>query len=444
MRPDLKKLALLLAAVLIAAIVVAGCGGGGSSSSGSTEAETTTEAEPEGETEPAAEETEEGEEGGATALGKPDKATGSPIVFGMLNLENGPVTFPQSREGAEAAIEYVNNYKGGIQGHPIELVECATDGQPATSTRCANQIVEKNPLLILGGADTGAAGAFPVYERKHLAYVGGLPLTPVESNAKNGSIFISVSVGDNIAMVAYAKDELGLKSGVVLQTGDTQGKYSGEIISSAMEGAGMSTKVITVSPTASDLSAPAAEAVSSGAEFIYIETPNECAAMMKALESVGNTATVAAVGTCSAPSQIEAAGPAAEGVYFPEPTELLSSESEDAAITNAAFEEFASAEMPRESIAIAGFGAIMNISEVLGEAPAADLENPAKIQSLFSAGSEHPNWMAHPFTCDRKQVPSQEAVCNGYQQINKVNGGQFETVSKEWVTGVKYFHPPSH
>ena len=116
----------------------------------------------------------------------------------------------------------------------------------------------------------------------------------MESNAKNASVFISVSVGDNIAMVAYAKDELGLKSGVVLQTGDTQGKYSGEIISTAMEGAGMSTKVITVSPTASDLSAPAAEAVSSGAELVYIETPNECAAMMKALESVGNTATVAA------------------------------------------------------------------------------------------------------------------------------------------------------
>jgi branched-chain amino acid transport system substrate-binding protein len=435
MRPDLRKLALLLAAVLLAAVVVVGCGGGGSSSSGSTEAEATTEAETEGETAPAS------EEGEASGLGKPDKATGTPIVFGMLNLENGPVAFPQSREGAEAAIEYVNNYKGGIQGHPIELAECATDGQPATSTRCANQIVEKNPLLILGGADTGAAGAFPVYERKGLAYVGGLPFTPVESNAKDAAIFISVSVGDNTAMVAYAHDELGAESGVVLQTGDTQGKYSGGIIAETMEGAGMSTKVITVSPTASDLSAPAAEAVSSGAELVYVETPNECASMFKALESVGNTATVAAVGPCAAPSQIEAAGPAAEGVYFPEPTEQISGESEQAGITNLAFDEYASKEMPRESIAIAGFGAVMNIWEVLGEAPAADLEDSSKIIGLFTAGSEHPNWMAHPYTCDRKQVPSQEAVCNGYQRILQVKGGQLEPVSEEWVNGVKYYNP---
>lgn len=434
MRPDLRRLALLVVAALVAVAVV-GCGGGGSSTSGST-----AEEEPAAETKPAAENESESEAGTA-GLGKPDKATGSPIVFGMLNLENGPVAFPQSHEGAQAAVEYINNYKGGIQGHPIELDECATDGQPATSTRCANQIVEKNPLLILGGADTGAAGAFPVYERKGLAYLGGLPLTPVESNAKNAAIFISVSVGDNTAMVAYAHDELGAKSGVVLQTGDTQGKYTGAIIAETMEGAGMSTKVVTVSPTASDLSAPAAEAVSSGAELVYVETPNECASMFKALESVGNTATVAAIGPCSAPSQIEAAGPAAEGVYFPEPTELASSKSEQAGITNLAFNEYASKEMPRESIAIAGFGAVMNVWEVLNEAPEADLENPSKILGLFSAGSEHPNWMAHPYTCDRKQVPSQEAVCNGDQLILQVKGGQLEQVSQGWVNGTKYYNP---
>lgn len=439
MRPDLiRKLALLAVAALVAVAVV-GCGGGGSSSSESTTSEAAEESTAASETE-AGGEGEGAEAGGSAVLGSEEKATGKPIVFGMLNLENGPVAFPQSREGAEAAIEYINDYKGGIQGHPIELAECATDGQPATSTRCANQIVEKNPLLILGGADTGAAGAFPVYERKGLAYIGGLPFTPVESNAKNGAIFISVSVGDNIAMVAYAHDELGAESGVVLQTGDTQGKYSGEIISTAMEGAGMSTKVITVSPTASDLSAPAAEAVSAGADLIYVETPNDCAAMFKALESVGNTAKVAAVGTCSAPSVIEAAGPAAEGVYMPEPVELLSGGSEEAEITNAAFEEWASPEMPRESIAIAGFGAIMNIWETLNEAPASALTS-SKVLEQFTKGSEHPNWMAHPYTCNRKQVPSQEAVCNGYQQINQVKGGRLETVSKDWVTGSKYYHP---
>src|SRR6187200_1906286 len=91
----------------------------------------------------------------AAALGTAKKATGTPVTLGLLNLESGPVTFPEYRQAAEAAAKYINDYKGGINGHPIKIVSCATDGQPATSARCANQVLDKKPVAILGGADTG-------------------------------------------------------------------------------------------------------------------------------------------------------------------------------------------------------------------------------------------------------------------------------------------------
>src|ERR1700712_5177284 len=113
--------------------------------------------------------------GNATdALGTPNAASGSPIVFGLLNIESGPVTFPEVREAEQAAVQYVNAYKGGIGGRPIKLVTCVTDGQPSTSQRCANQIADQHPVAILGGADTGAPGAIPVWTRKNLAYLGGV------------------------------------------------------------------------------------------------------------------------------------------------------------------------------------------------------------------------------------------------------------------------------
>ena len=37
------------------------------------------------------------------SFGTPKKATGSPYVFGMINDETGPVTFPEARQGAIAA-----------------------------------------------------------------------------------------------------------------------------------------------------------------------------------------------------------------------------------------------------------------------------------------------------------------------------------------------------
>ncbi|MFT3865002.1 MAG: ABC transporter substrate-binding protein [Solirubrobacterales bacterium] len=426
----------LPALVALLALLVVGCGGGGSSSS-SESTSASSESEAGGETEAAGEEA--GGESGSV-LGKEDKATGKPIVVGMLNLENGPVTFPQYKEATEAAIEYVNTYKGGIHGRPLELVECATDGQPATSTRCANQIVEKNPLFIFGAADTGASGAFPVYERKGLAYIGGMPLTPTESNAENAATFISIAVADNAAAAAFAKETLGVKSAASINTSDTQGKYTGEIIQKSLEGAGLKVNYINVSPSASDLTSPAAEAVTAGAELVYIQVPNACAPMMKALESVGNTVPVISVGTCSAPSVLEAAGPAAEEVYFPEPVELLSNGSEQAEITSAAFDEWTSSEMPRETFSVEGFASVMNVWETLNEAPESDLQ-ASKILGLFTSGSEHANWLAHPYTCNRKQVPAQEAVCNGYQKMTQVKGGEVVEVTKDWVNGTQYYKP---
>ena len=98
----------------------------------------------------------------SSPFGKPHKATGKPYVFVMVNLEGGPVQFNEAQQGAQAAIDYVNAYKDGINNHPIVLKECSdTTLTPATSATCANQLVADNPVLVLGGADIGSAGLVP-------------------------------------------------------------------------------------------------------------------------------------------------------------------------------------------------------------------------------------------------------------------------------------------
>src|SRR3954468_4415472 len=139
-----------LLALSLAAVAVAGCG--------SSDDDTTTTA-----AKPAS--TAAASAPAADALGTADKASGTPIVLGLLNIESGPVTFPEYRQAAESAVKYINDYKGGIGGRPVQIISCATDGQPATSGRCAGQIADKNPTAILGGADTGAPGAFKVWQQ---------------------------------------------------------------------------------------------------------------------------------------------------------------------------------------------------------------------------------------------------------------------------------------
>src|ERR1700683_5328718 len=69
------------------------------------------------------------------SFGTAKKATGTPYVFGMINDETGAVTFPEARQGAIAAVNYVNNYLNGINGHPIQIDACTGDGTPATAAR---------------------------------------------------------------------------------------------------------------------------------------------------------------------------------------------------------------------------------------------------------------------------------------------------------------------
>ena len=44
----------------------------------------------------------------AAALGTENKATDTPLTVGLLNLESGPVTFPEYSVAAKAAVSYIN------------------------------------------------------------------------------------------------------------------------------------------------------------------------------------------------------------------------------------------------------------------------------------------------------------------------------------------------
>src|SRR5580658_303602 len=99
---------LVPATVAVIGLVAAGCSSSGSSSSAGSGSSSSTASST-----PAA--------ASGSVFGTPKKATGTPYTFGMINDETGAVTFPEARQGAIAAVNYVNNYLDGINGHPIVI-----------------------------------------------------------------------------------------------------------------------------------------------------------------------------------------------------------------------------------------------------------------------------------------------------------------------------------
>src|SRR5579859_5470034 len=306
-------------AVAVIGLVAAGCSSGGSSRLGGSGGSGGSSTAASSSTTAAA---------STFSFGTAKKATGTPYVFGMINDETGAVTFPEARQGAIAAVNYVNDYLNGINGHPIQIDACTGDGTPATAARCANQLVAAHPLAILGAADVGAPASIPIYAHANLAYLGGIPFTPVPETAPNSIQFWSVSVGDNAAAAVYAGKKLGVTSVAIIYFSNAQGESILPQITPTFKAAGV-TKVtdIPLSPTSPDPSPQAALAESSGAQLVYVDIPNGCGNVLKSLKAVGYSGKIMGIDPCGAPPVITAAAGGANGMYIASPFVMQSGSS---------------------------------------------------------------------------------------------------------------------
>jgi len=421
----MKRLrSLSAAAISVIALTAVGCSSSGSSSSSSSSTPAA------GSTSTAA--------AGSTSFGTPKKATGTPYVFGMINDETGAVTFPEARQGAIAAADYANNYLDGINGHPIQIDECTGDGTPATAARCANQLVASHPVAILGAADVGAPASIPIYAHANLAYLGGIPFTPVPEIASNSIQFWSVSVGDNAAAAVYAGKTLGVKSVAIVYFSNAQGESLLPQITPVFKAAGVTTvKDIPLSPTSPDPSPQAALIESSGAQLAYIDVPNGCGNVLKALKSVGYSGKIMGIDPCGAPPVIAAAAGGAEGMYIASPFILQSGSSSQAQLFTAAMKKWAAPGTLIDSISTAGFATVINVQQVLSTI--SGTPTTASILAAFKTGT-HPNFLSHPYTCNGEALKGAPAICNDNYLMNQVENGVItQPSSTDWVTSKGYF-----
>ena len=164
----------LLAGLFALALIAAACGDDddtGSSSSSTTTAEATS-------TTAAA----------ADVLGEPNEATGEPVKIGLVTEGGAEAIGSQSaltETGADIAVQYANEYLGGIAGHPIDLFVCGNQATPAGAQDCANQMVEqKVAAVVLPFTGFGEAQA-PVITGAGIAYVTGSGNSAAELTAPN-------------------------------------------------------------------------------------------------------------------------------------------------------------------------------------------------------------------------------------------------------------------
>ena len=71
---------------------------------------------------------------------------------------------------------------------------------------------------------------------------------------------------------------------------------------------------------------------------------------------------------------------------------------------------------------------------------AAGTPDTKSILAAFKTGSNHPNFLSHPYTCDGQQMTGAPAICNDYYLMNQVKSGQLTQPSAtDWTTSKGYY-----
>jgi hypothetical protein len=79
----------------------------------------------------------------------------------------------------------------------------------------------------------------------------------------------------------------------------------------------------------------------------------------------------------------------------------------------------------------AGFAVVMDVYALLKDGA----DTPAAMTERLRAAVNRPGFMAHTYTCDRKQVSLLSAVCNPFVRLLQYKGGRFTDLTGNWVSG---------
>ncbi len=177
--------------------------------------------------------------------------------------------------------------------------------------------------------------------------------------------------------------------------------------------------------------APALNRVAAGNPdaIIVVFQAQACARIVQAAAALGIHTPIYLVGACATPAVARAAGPGTGNLYFASGYLPVGASGGDA--DTAAFRDRV-AENERTSGSQGSFSAVLAVRSLLAGIPE---PAPAALRTALRATRDHPNVMAHPFTCDSKKIVILPSICNTAVRVLQWKDGAFTDVAGDWIDG---------
>ncbi|CAL9455413.1 hypothetical protein SUDANB58_02539 [Streptomyces sp. enrichment culture] len=105
---------------------------------------------------------------------------GDPItVMTWAPQDTGATNKPGMPAFARAYARWINA-RGGINGHPLNVLTCNEHNDSIAAARCARRAVKENAVAVVGSYSQHADSFFPVLEGAGIPYIGGYGITNTE------------------------------------------------------------------------------------------------------------------------------------------------------------------------------------------------------------------------------------------------------------------------
>jgi len=226
--------------------------------------------------------------------GTPGEADSSlpPVKIGWTSNQDGSIVSigPQATDAAQFAVDWINKYAGGVGGHPVALEKCLVKNAAEEAQTCGQQFLNDDAVNVIsyGALSVGAAAIdSTVGGRKPIIF--GFSFDPADLKTKN--LFVLGPAGP-FAVYPFGtvgSDFLKAKSAALIHPQTAAWGPNAAAIKKSLEAAGVKVKVVSFDPKTSDLVGPLTAAGAQSADMVtpMVNSPSNCLAAVKALNTLG-------------------------------------------------------------------------------------------------------------------------------------------------------------
>jgi branched-chain amino acid transport system substrate-binding protein len=295
-----RWVALPVMAVTIGGLALAGCSSS-SSSSASAPASSTSSSTAAGSASAAA------TSSGAAA------PTGTPIKLLLTASRDNPgLALPEMFSAAQAAVDSINA-SGGVNGHPLQLIQCDNNLDPNKEVACLNEAVSENVSAIVGSSLV-LTDSYPMLEKAKIPLIGEQGIVPGEFTSPISFPFGS-EYGWFVGAAAMAKAD-GITSGSVATLANVSAAFSTKLLTEAMASNGIKvTGTVDIPLDQTDQSAAAGALTKGNPPAVFLDgTPSTSAPIIQAMKQLGYTGKIYCNTAVCSPATVKALGSSAEGM----------------------------------------------------------------------------------------------------------------------------------